>query len=126
MIRHHSAGYLLEGSKLQHVAIAERALGRLLPDGAEVHHVNEIRDDNRNENLVICPDRVYHALLHMRARALDACGDPAKRKCVYCKAWDDVSNMSIRDKGPKGIEHRHRACHSANQRERIKRARAKS
>lgn len=115
-MKKHSAGYvLLTGGVLEHVAIAERVLGRPLPRGAQVHHVNRRRDDNRHANLVICPDHAYHALLHVRERALDACGDVNKRKCVYCKAWDEPNSMAKRDKGSKGVEYRHRACHAANQ-----------
>lgn len=65
---HHRAterGYVLE-----HVLIAERALGKALPAGAEVHHVNEDRADNRRGNLVVCQDRAYHLLLHWRAAAI--------------------------------------------------------
>lgn len=41
-----------------HILVAEKALGRTLPKGAEVHHVNEDRADNRNTNLVICENLV--------------------------------------------------------------------
>lgn len=60
----------------EHVLIAERALGKRLPKGAQVHHFNEDRSDNRPQNLVICEGRTYHALLHTRARILRAGGDP--------------------------------------------------
>lgn len=59
----------------KHIFIAEAAIGKHLPDGAEVHHVNELRYDNRNTNLVICQDIGYHKLLHRRTAALDACGN---------------------------------------------------
>jgi hypothetical protein len=103
----------MEGAKLAHVAIAERALGRSLPEGAEVHHVNGIKNDNRPENLVICPGREYHMLLHVRTRAHEACGDGNKRRCVYCKKYDDVSAMKLRKSKRSGNEYRHRACHAA-------------
>ncbi len=48
----------------EHILIAEKVLGKLLPDAAIVHHVNEDVSDNRKENLVICEDRAYHNLLH--------------------------------------------------------------
>ena len=56
--------------KFEHVLIAEKALGKPLPKGAQVHHLNERKGDNRNTNLVVCPDDAYHKLLHKRARDL--------------------------------------------------------
>jgi hypothetical protein len=45
---------------------AEKALGKPLPPGAEVHHADgSMRDD---APLVICQDRAYHMLLHKRMR----------------------------------------------------------
>jgi hypothetical protein len=64
-----------EGNKREHVAVAERVLGKALPVGAIVHHANEDKSDNRHENLVICQDRAYHNLLHQRMRARAACGE---------------------------------------------------
>ena len=59
-----------DGYVAEHVVVASRALGKRLPKGAIVHHVNENREDNQNTNLVICQSAGYHALLHARMRTL--------------------------------------------------------
>lgn len=78
---------------LEHILITESALGKRLPLGAEVHHFNEDKCDNSRGNLVICQDRAYHKLLHMRRRAAMACGHPDWRLCGRCKSYDSQDNM---------------------------------
>ncbi len=74
------------GIRLQHVVIAEKALGKALPVGACVHHVDENKHNNANSNLVICQSHAYHFMLHVRARTLRAGGDPDTQKiCGRCK-----------------------------------------
>lgn len=65
-----------EPRKMVHVIKAEHALGKVLPDGAEVHHFDEDKSHNENSNLVICQDRSYHKLLHRRMKILRAGGNP--------------------------------------------------
>jgi len=89
-------GHQIQGiTKFDHVRIIEEILKHPLPVGVVVHHVNEIKTDNRNSNLVVCPDRAYHNLLHARMNAIKACGDPNKRKCGYCHEYDFVENLRV-------------------------------
>ena len=76
------------GYVLEHVLLAEKALDRPIPDKVEVHHVNGIKSDNRNENLVICDSVAYHKLLHKRTAAYKATGNPEALYCTECKQYD--------------------------------------
>jgi hypothetical protein len=98
----------------EHILIAERALGKPLPPGAEVHHVDEDKTNNAPSNLVICPSTAYHRLLHARARALDESGNANNRKCRFCKTWDSPSNLTV-DRQNHAY---HRRCNTEYQRSR--------
>ena len=96
---------------LVHVLIAERLLGKELPRGAEIHHVDGNGRNNAHSNLVICPNHSYHALLHTRTEALDACGNADWRKCCFCKRWDAPENLAFWKRGsPSGTVIAHRDC----------------
>lgn len=71
--------------QLVHRILAAKALGKPLPKGAEVHHIDENKRNNAPSNLVICPNRAYHMLLHARQRVIDKGGDPNEEKiCSSC------------------------------------------
>ena len=89
----------------EHVAVAEKALGRKLPTGALVHHMDLDKSNNAPMNLVICPNDAYHLLLHRRTRALNECGNANFLKCWICKTYDDPSMIVVNGKNT-----HHRAC----------------
>lgn len=77
----------------EHVMKAEAALGRVIVYPEQIHHVDEVKDNNENTNLVICPDHAYHRMIHYRTRALDECGNANWLQCKYCKQWDAPENI---------------------------------
>lgn len=96
-------GYFCVNRKPKHIDNAEKALGKKLPIGAVVHHADENKLNNANDNLVICPNADYHKLLHARQRAVDAGYPPSYRKCTFCKKYDALDNMRM--KSNKTYEH---------------------
>lgn len=76
--------------KRTHQLQAEKALGRPLKRPECTHHFELVKNGGQ---LVICPDDAYHMLLHYRARAKAATGDPHKKWCTNCKKWDDASRL---------------------------------
>lgn len=90
----------------EHILIAERALGKPLPEGAEVHHVNTVRRDNGRGNLVICQDHAFHALLERRGKALRECGNASWVKCRHCQQYDDPARMWVHPTKERIAQHR--------------------
>ncbi len=72
--RHHK-GYVLvwtpshprahNGYVFEHVLVAESKIGRFLLDDEVAHHDNEIKDDNRPENIIVMK-RDEHSKHHAR------------------------------------------------------------
>lgn len=85
----------VNGYVWEHIAVVEAALGKPLPPRAEIHHVDEDKSNNAHGNLVVCPDRAYHMLLHKRAEALAATGNPDAHRCRYCSGYDHQEDMRL-------------------------------
>lgn len=90
----HPRSNKITGFVIEHILIAEKALGKLLPENAVIHHANGSRNGG---TIVICQDRPYHNFLHQRMRALKACGHASWRKCNYCKKYSPHSEMKLHD-----------------------------
>ena len=85
--------YLATKPTRSYIAAAEQAIGRPLPNGAHVHHVDGDRYNNANANLVICEDESYHKLLHVRTRIVKAGGNPnTQRICWKCQRLVNLSD----------------------------------
>lgn len=103
------------GGKMEHVLVAEKSLGRLLPPRANVHHVDENPSNNAPMNLVICQDLAYHKLIHRRMRAYRVCGNANFVRCPYCKIYDDPKFVLLYMNGGRHLW-RHRECQNEHTR----------
>lgn len=108
-----------QGRVYEHVLIASRVIGKPLPPGAQVHHVNEQHDDNRNRNLVVCQDNSYHKLIERRGQAYRATGHADWLWCTLCGTYGDPAKMWV-SRRFRSVAH-HRVCHARYQRERVRR-----
>jgi hypothetical protein len=92
------------GFVFEHILVAEKALGKPLPIGSVIHHVNKDKSDNRPQNLVICQDDIYHRVLHMRSGGRGPHSEEHKRKIGEAQRGKQVSKetrekLSLSHKG---------------------------
>lgn len=73
-ITKHSAGYIMrycfghprsyKNRVYEHILVMEKKIGRYLKPKEVVHHINKIRDDNREENLMLFDNNSNHLKYH--------------------------------------------------------------
>lgn len=106
----HNKGYWMYEingrSVMRHVLAAEKAIGKKLPLGVEVHHVDDDRGNDTNSNLIVCQDRAYHMLLHKRTKALKISGHANWITCQICKQYSPPEEIKSYSNGVKW----HPAC----------------
>lgn len=110
---HHRS--MANGYVREHVLIAEKTLGKPLPEQAQIHHYGDVGD---NTKIVLCENQQYHYLLHTRSDAMASCGDPNKRRCKFCGEYDHVDNLHCRQFPPYGWNIYHLKCAREYDRER--------
>lgn len=105
-------GYKFNGAKQEHISAAEKAIGKPLPSGAVVHHLDGNPSNNDSGNLLVCPSQAYHRLIHQREDAFDACGNAGHRKCVRCGRYEAPENMVVQSAKGKPPTYQHHGCRS--------------
>ena len=115
-----------KGVVYDHVIVAEAVLGKYLPDGAQIHHVDGVKTNNAHSNLVICQDAAYHSLLHVRQRVLQAGGDPnAEKICATCQRVKPLNQFNkAKSNKSFGLQQACRSCSSRSLRVRRQRQRS--
>ena len=111
-----------EKSLKVHRLIVEDILGKPLPKKAEVHHVDYNRANNSNNNLVVCPNRIYHCLLHSRQEVQNAGYNPnTHHKCTDCNDYYPFAMFSKNKTRTSGYNNLCKKCDNARNKERYHR-----
>lgn len=95
------------GQIREHIYVMSMFLGRPLKKGEVVHHIDNNPFNNNIENLMLFSSNAEHTSHHARELAFQESGDYDKKKCAYCKKYDDPTTMYVR---PSGVQAWHREC----------------
>lgn len=82
-----------QGYCLAHRLVMEAHLGRFIKSNEVVHHINEVKTDNRLENLYLCSPE-EHVLIHNRGRRHSLAKKARIQKGVYKANKDRKSNKN--------------------------------
>lgn len=84
------------GYVARHRLVVERAIRHVLPQDSEVHHFDEVKNNNSSGNLVACDSHGYHMVMHKRQRVLAAGFDPRLyRRCTSCKTHHLIAEFGL-------------------------------
>lgn len=83
----------------EHIVVWEQSNGMTIPDGCIVHHINEIKSDNRPENLMLMTAQ-EHSTYHNKKRSCSEktrsiLSEKAKQRLVVPQVHPRYKNIDV-------------------------------